>query len=185
MMNMKKILFTMLFAYITFATTAQFNGGIKIGLGLSNLTGDISENDMLFVKSVGFYSQFSLSDALTLQPELLLFSQGSLLEDGTNFRLDYIGLPVIFKYNLSEKFNIQAGPQIGFLLSTNPKDAKDGFTGTDFGLNFGAGGTWERFLIDLRYVLGLSNISDSSGELKTSLIQFSIGYQLFPRKSKN
>lgn len=167
------------------AASAQFSGGMKLGLGLSNLSGDISDNDMLFSPNLGFYGQYKLSDALTVQPELLLFGGGTLLSDGTNFKLQYIGIPVILKYNLGAMFNIQAGPQMSFLFATNPKAAKDGLKGTDLGLNLGLGVAFDDTSIDARYCLGLSNIADSAdGELKTSLIQLSLGYKLFPRKGK-
>jgi hypothetical protein len=164
------------------AASAQFQGGLKLGLGLSNLNGDISENGMLVAPNMGFFGKFSLSDAIDVQPELLLFGGGTLAQDGTNLKLQYLGVPVIMKYNVGEVINVQAGPQLSFLFDSNPPNAKDAFKNTDMGLNLGVGGTWEKVLIDVRYCIGLSNISDISGaDLKTSLIQISLGYQFFPR----
>ena len=80
--------------------------------------------------------------------------------------------------------NVQAGPQIGFLLDA--EGGTDGLKSSNFGINFGAayelaGG----FFVDARYNLGLSDISDIevdpifSGDvsLKTKGFQLGVGYR--------
>lgn len=59
--------------------------------------------------------------------------------------------PVIFKYYVAKKINVEAGPQIGLLTSANTTaklngfsashdtNVKDNFKSLDFGLNLGAG----------------------------------------------
>jgi hypothetical protein len=176
---MKKVLFTVFAVCIMFAASAQFKGGLKAGANLANLGGDVEGTDMLFGFHVGLYGQFGLSDALTLQPEVLYYGAGAKDED-TDLKLNYLAIPVMFKYGLGEQFNIQAGPQLGLLLSTDPSEIKDFLKGTDFGLNFGVGGTFGKFSADARYSLGLANINDDdSGDIKNNVIQISLGYQLF------
>jgi hypothetical protein len=176
---MKKIFFTMFAVCIVFAASAQFKGGIKAGANLANLSGDIEGDDMLFGFHVGMYGVFALSDALTLQPEVLYYGAGDK-EGDDDIKLSYLAIPVMFKYNLGETFNIQAGPQLGLLLSTDPSEFKDEMKGTDFGLNIGAGAGFGKFSADVRYSLGLSNIIDVEGfEVKNNVIQISLGYQLF------
>lgn len=170
---------------VVFAASAQFKGGLKAGLNLANGSGDNADAldaSMLTTFHVGVYGQFGLSDAITLQPEVLYYGAGSKVVDGEfDLKLSYIAVPVMFKYNLGETFNIQAGPQIGLLMSADldGTDIKDGLKGTDFGFNIGAGATFGKFSADARYSLGLSNIDDAGGDWKNNVIQISLGYQLF------
>ncbi len=177
---MKKVLLTVFAALIVFGASAQFKGGLKAGANLANVSGDgVDGNDMLFGFHVGVYGQFALSDALTLQPEVLYYGAGAKFGD-EDYKLSYLAVPVMFKYALGDMFNVQAGPQLGLLLSTDPSELKDGLKGTDFGLNLGLGATFSKFSVDARYSLGLSNISDvDGGDLKNNVIQISLGYQLF------
>jgi hypothetical protein len=89
---------------------------------------------------------------------------------GTNFNLDYINVPVLLQLMFDNGFRIQAGPQIGFLVRAKAEngsttiDVLDDFKSIDAGLSFGASyvHTPSNFGIDVRYNLGLSDISESS-----------------------
>lgn len=176
---MKKIVFTLFAVCIMFAASAQFKGGLKAGLNFANLSGDVSGNSTLTSFHFGVYGQKALSDALTLQPELLYYGAGTSF-DSDDVKINYLMIPIMFKYGLGDKFNIQAGPQIGFLMSTDPSDTKDILKGTDFGLNLGAGVSFGKLSVDARYSIGLANIADADGfELKNNVIQLSVGFQLF------
>lgn len=131
-----------------------------------------------------------MSDAISIQPEVLYNSVGAKVEDQEgegDFVMDYVSIPVMLLYNVNEKFNIQVGPQFGFLTKAEVKadggsaDVKDFFTGTDFGLNIGAGLNFGKLNAAARYSLGLSNVIDSDGDYtgKNNVIQISLGYKLF------
>ena len=90
------------------------------------------------------------------------------------------------KYYVAEGFSLEAGPQIGFLMSAKLKgdgedlDIKDESNSTDFGFNFGAGyDVTENINLGLRYSLGLSNINkeDGAGDAKNSNIAFAVAYK--------
>ena len=110
------------------------------------------------------------------------------------FNLSYINIPVMFKYYVAKKINVEAGPQIGFLTSaktvtkvdgisrTDEQDVKDYFESVDFGLNLGAGYDFtNKFSAGIRYSLGLSNIakteSGDDSKLMNSVFSFSLGYK--------
>jgi hypothetical protein len=60
-------------------------------------------------------------------------------------------------------FFVEAGPQIGFLLSAKSRgeDIGDLYKSSDFGLNLGLGYNFtEDLSIALRYTIGLSDIAD-------------------------
>jgi hypothetical protein len=82
--------------------------------------------------------------------------------------------------------NIQAGPQIGFLLSAKRKDdgededIKDLFKSTDFGFNLGLGADFGKLNASARYCIGLSNIADDEDvEIKNGVFQIALGLKLF------
>jgi hypothetical protein len=203
---MKKILFTLLVVCFAGATAfAQLSGGLKAGLNLANFGGDVENTDMRASFHFGGYVTFSLADKITLQPELLYNSVGAKYDfvesddffgdikwEGA-FKLNYLSLPVMFGYNISDNFSIQAGPQLGFILSAKDEgeasvdgftesyddDIKDGLKGTDFGFNFGIGLNFGKLNASARYSLGLSNVNDGTGDIKNNVIQLSIGYTLF------
>lgn len=104
--------------------------------------------------------------------------------------LSYISVPVMAKYYIIERLSIEAGPQIGFLVSAkrdydyteseDGEDIKDGYNTIDFGLNFGAGYKLDNGLnFSARYNLGLVNISKYAPDGYSTLnnvFQLSVGY---------
>lgn len=187
------------------AQKAKF--GIKGGMNISNWAGD---TDGMDVKSkigfnVGGFAEIKLSDKFAIQPELLYSAQGMKLDNipldiegsdysvDSTFKLVYINIPVMFKFYVAEKFNLEAGPQVGFLTSAKVKVTVDGFGSStesvkenfesvDFGLNFGAGYYFtEHFFANARYNLGLSNIAKTEGgentTINNSVFSLNVGYK--------
>ncbi|CAM2906394.1 porin family protein [Flavobacterium frigoris] len=202
---MKKITLTvaavLAFAFSN-AQTTKF--GIKGGLNVSNFSGDVEDNSALVGFNVGGFVEIKVSDKFAVQPELLFSTQGAkneFTEPGgykvdSKLTLGYINVPVMLKYYAAEKFSLEAGPQIGFLVSAKSKaditdggttvtvkeDSKDQFKSIDFGMNFGAGYDFtENLSAGLRYNLGLSNIADVEAgddfKLKNSVFSVSLGYK--------
>ena len=92
------------------------------------------------------------------------------------------------KFFVAKGFSLEAGPQIGFLMSAKVKadgesaDIKELYESIDFGLNFGAGyDVSENINIGLRYSLGLSNIlkveEGDDSKLNNSNIAIAVGYK--------
>jgi hypothetical protein len=183
---MKKVVLSLVVLLISASAFAQLSGGVKGGLNLANWGGDAEGTDMRPAFHVGGYVNFALSDAISLQPELLYNSVGFKEGDGS-LVADYISIPVMLLYNVNENFNIQAGPQLGLLMSAKAKedgnsvDFKDFFTGTDFGVNVGVGANFGKLNAAARYCIGLANIIEDSGDQKVTnnVIQLSLGYKLF------
>lgn len=204
---MKKTLFTLIIIGLAGVSAfAQLNGGLKAGLNIANFSGDDADGaDPIVGFHIGGYLVFDLTDAITLQPELLYNVAGAKYsESGTDpdlgsytlditQKLNYISVPIMFGYKLGDKFSIQVGPQISFLASakaefdlksdlldfSDSEDNKSEYKGTDFGLNFGLGANFGKFNASARYSLGLSEIPDAEANVKNNVIQFSIGYKLF------
>jgi hypothetical protein len=123
--------------------------------------------------NAGLLGHIHLAPQLALQPEIVYSAQGTkytALNQEHKINLGYVNVPVLFQYMFDNGFRLEAGPQVGFLISANDKvgsaklDVKDGYKTVDFGLGAGVGyvHTPSGFGVDARYNLGLSDISESS-----------------------
>jgi hypothetical protein len=97
-----------------------------------------------------------------VQPELLY----------TNIQdLEFIHLPIVFKYAIAKEFDLVAGPSLGFLFnkdnSTNPVNV-----GIDagFAINLDS-----HFILDAKYSFGLANLDENGGNNSTTLSGLFIG----------
>ncbi len=191
---MKRILFVMVVMAILGTTNVNaqdFKFGAKAGVNLAYLRGNGETTDMRTSIHLGLVAEYKFNEQFAVQPELLYSGQGAKEKDymGQDFdatlKLDYLNLPVIFKYYVSEGFSLQAGPQLGILLSSKVKASKgsltaeedvDGIKSIDFGFNLGLGFKVNKSLFfDARYNLGLSNIGEE-GDAKNGTFQISVGY---------
>lgn len=204
---MKKVLVIILLSVGTSAY-AQFNGGLKAGVNIANFGGDDADGfDPLVGFHIGGYATFDLSDKILVQPELLynaVGAQGS--EKGFDpdlgdysvelkQKVNYLSIPVMFMYKLSDNINLQAGPQIGFLVGAKAEydiksdlidmsgstENKEDYNGVDFGLNFGLGAEFGKLNFAARYSLGMANIADADADVKNNVVQISVGYKAFTK----
>ncbi|NBW27503.1 MAG: porin family protein [Flavobacteriaceae bacterium] len=179
---MKKILLTAVAVFaFSFANAQDTKYGVKGGLNMSNNSSEGSKSITSF--HLGVFAQFKMNDKFAIQPELLYSGQGASTDLGT-VNLNYLNIPVMAKYNVADAFSIEAGPQIGFLMSAKfgSLDFKDQCNSTDFGFNLGAGYDLnETMSLGLRYTMGLSNVekdvAGQSNNSKNSNIQLSFGYK--------
>lgn len=181
---MKLYLIAILAAFmITTTVTAQHsNIGIKGGLNLYNIANDNGNSGEAIVGyHIGLMSHFHLSEDFAFQPEIVFSTQGSEFNTPKAILdLNYVNVPFIFQYMFDNGFRLQAGPQIGFLLSAKTEvlnvdfDNEDDFESIDFGAVFGVGyvnpnSNWG---IDARYNLGLSDINVNNP------VSYNRGYQI-------
>lgn len=179
--------------------------GVRAGLNMSTLNGDMPagvDTKSLTGFHVGLFTEIPVAPRFSIQPEVIYSEQGTTFESsisGVNAEADiktqYVNVPILAKVYVAEGFNIQAGPQIGFLTGAEFQssgiddiDIKDDMKGTDFGLLLGAGYKLPMGLtIDARYNLGLSNTLDDNSETfedlgtdqnwRNGVFQVGLGYQ--------
>lgn len=199
---MKNCLCALLILSCAGIANAQVSGGIKGGVNLTNQKWEVSfmgESVSQKYNGTGFhvggYLQYSLSEAMSLQPELLYNSLNVDL-DGQEITLNYLSLPVMLGYGFdANRFILQGGLQVGMLLSTDPSEIKDeeAYKGVDLSFNLGAMVNFNKFNISVRYSLGLVNLTgdaldeeldaalgeDIDLDIKNNNLQFSVGYRLF------
>ncbi|TGD56782.1 porin family protein [Flavobacterium humi] len=182
---MKKVLLTAAALFLFgFANAQETKFGVKAGLNLANLTGDLDDTSMKASFHVGGFAEIKISDKFAVQPEVLYSVQGADVDGGT-YEFSYINVPIMAKFFPIPQLSLEAGPQVGFLTSAKGKpddgpdiDVKDFLKSTDFGINLGAGYNFtDHFSAGLRYNFGLSNISDEDGgDIKNSVLSLSVGY---------
>lgn len=173
---------------ICFANAQSFSIGARAGLNLAKQTisgsGVTASVDSRTSFILGGYATIMFNDKMGLQPELFYSGtgakQGSAVE-----KINYLTLPVFFRYNVTDNVHFLAGPQLGFLVSAKDDtgaDIKDQVNSTDFGIVPGIGVDFGPFNAGLRYSVGLSNIAkDATGgfTVKNNIFQIVAGYKLF------
>lgn len=179
---MKKLLLVTVIAVLglTNVNAQEIKFGIKGGLNLSQIKGlSIQGSDRITDYNFGFLVEIPISEKISFQPELLYSGQGS------STKLNYLNIPLMGKYYAAKGFSLEAGPQIGYLLSAkkNGTNLKSTFHKLDFGVNFGLGFKFNNGLnFGARYNLGLSDINktiNSSCKHKNEVFQLTIGYNFF------
>ncbi|MEM8939823.1 MAG: porin family protein [Bacteroidota bacterium] len=190
---MKKASFTFIFLFINFISFSQFNVelGLKGGLNVSYNNIDDFDTESITSYHAGVFGSLKLGK-IGIQPEILFSDQGAEVDFGplgeSDIELLYINVPIMGKYYLIEGVNLQFGPQLSFLLDSELDDTGIELetTDTDFGLAFGAG--WDApfgLKVDARFILGLTDINDSSDidfsqvDIQNRNFQLSVGYRLF------
>jgi len=208
---MKKMVFTAVAVLVFGLTNAQdvvkatsdVKFGAKGGINLANIVGDDAGDANMFVGfNAGFFVEIPVTDKLTIQPEILYSAQGSksegpLVIDGSLYdvkatmKLNYINIPVMFKYNVVEKFSLEAGPYVGFLTTAKMKvdvdgygsateDMKDLVKSTDFGIALGMNYDFSDVIFaNVRYQGGLTQIGDTGegDNIKNSVFQLGLGFR--------
>ncbi|UOK42494.1 MULTISPECIES: porin family protein [Flavobacterium] len=202
---MKKVILTVaaVFAFgFANAQDKEMRFGVKGGMNVSTLTGDAEDAKSLVGIHIGGFMEYKINDKFAIQPELLFSMQGAKTEytdfDGfetvnveEKYKLNYLNIPIMAKYYANEKLSIEAGPQIGFLLSAKDEvsaygetvevDFKDYVKSMDFGLNIGVGYDFtDNIFAGARYNFGLSDINDideSSDEIHNGVFSLSAGYK--------
>ncbi|MDR2269498.1 MAG: PorT family protein [Sphingobacterium sp.] len=141
---------------------------------------------------VGFQGGLGLNLAtgapgFSVQPELNFVNKGASYNIGSikeKINVNYLELPVLAKYAYGPIY-VNAGPSIGLRTGQDDKSklALGNLKKVDFGVQMGLGLALQaglgKFIIDGRYNLGLSNISEIKGQnIKNRGMQFSLGYAI-------
>ncbi len=198
MKNLFLLSLTFIALFIT-PLNAQMQIGPKAGLNIANFVGDDANFFGIDLESRtgftgGIFFMFQFSSLFAIQPEAYYTMKGAILSGENSditWSLDYIEVPVLLKLIIPvEGSNIRpsvfAGPSVGFNTTAKIKseseeqDIKEDVKSTDFGLVFGGGIGFmvgkNELGVDIRYILGLSSIDDSSEafDLKNTAISFNV-----------
>lgn len=188
MKTMTKSVLTIL-SFVAFTTTLNAQNkehsevGLKGGLNFSNFySEEVDDQNIRTSFHAGMYFKAALNQFLAIQPELLYSRKGSttqydnvLTGDGEiSNNLDYLELPVLGVFNLTDNINVHAGPYFAYLMSATLENESENrnfnfvedlneedFERLDYGIAAGVGFEFETLRFGLRYNYGLSDIGKS------------------------
>jgi len=158
----------------------QTTFGAKAGLNLSNLSiEDASDKNMVTGLHAGVFVNFPISEAFSVQPELLFSQKGTKWDPMENVEAkliqSYIDLPVNLVYNLAKDFDFQLGPYVGFLAGSKIDGTfeddldKDYFNSLDFGLQGGLRFFLSPVYLGFTYKYGLTQVA-KEGKIAETLL---------------
>lgn len=182
---MKKVVILFLAVLSSTVTFAQgLDLGVKAGVNFANIT-DASglSNRTGFV--AGVFIGGKLNDNLGIQADLLYSQQGAEFNAG-NFDLNYVNVPIVLKYFLTESLHLHAGPQFGVLIDDKAQtvigETINDIATNDFDISGVIGAGFDLPLgirVDGRYNFGLTDIPDDNSfasKGKNSVVTLSLGY---------
>ena len=156
--------------------------GVKGGLNFSKLNIPDIQTSGKTGYHFGAYSLFKFGN-LGLQPEIIFSQQGSKVDLG-DWDTKYLNIPIMLKLYLGGGFNLQAGPQFGFLnkAELDGNSIEEDLKTADVSVGLGVG--WDTPIglkLDARYNLGLTDNSDDPAyeTIKSQVFQLSLGFGIF------
>ena len=208
---MKKLFFiaATIMLSVTATQAQEVRLGAKGGVNFATIGGDNTEDlESLTGFHLGALVEIPVTERFAIQPEVLYSAQGSKIENKildvtatAKSKLDYINLPVMAKYYVVDGLALEAGPQVGFLVSAESEldldgidptiaqaiedefgsgDISDSVNSIDLGLAVGASYRLPMgVFFGARYTLGLSDINDINGydgKNQNNVFQLSAGY---------
>lgn len=178
---------------ISFSQSSSDNSGLKFGIkggvNFSNLyTDNVEDNNVLTGFNAGIFTKLAITESLAIQPELLYTTKGAELKynnafvNGTStFRLNYLELPVLLVINLTDNFNLHAGPYFSYLLDGKVTNDSQGtlfdienniknedYNKFDTGLSVGVGFDTDQLGFGVRYNYGLQKVGKERNFLGTN-----------------
>ena len=186
---MKKGLIFVLFALVSVVSYSQVSWNAKVGMNMSNITGDADTNMKVGCK-VGFGAEYAFSETWSVQPSLMLTSKGYKV-DGLKCNPMYLELPVLaaarFAVTDNQNVVVKAGPYFAVGVAGKYKldgvDKKEdvfgdnGWKRFDAGLGVGVAYEIDRIFIDLTGEFGLTKIASGDGAPKNMNFSIGLGYK--------
>lgn len=181
---MKKLLVLAICLVASINAEAQIvKFGIKGGANFAKLYGS---GDLKYEMVASFHAGVALEikalPTFAIQPEVLYSSQGAKVEGSNDIKLDYVSVPVMFKfYVIPRILSLDVGPQFSFLVSDNLDNTifstnDDERKSFDFAAAGGLGvNITKKFTFQARYVAGLTETMEGSGS-KNNIFQASVIY---------
>lgn len=168
-----------------------FRIGGKIGANLNKVEGQSFNDGFNFSYHAGFFAEIDFTKRLGIQPEVFwnqTSSKHATTIDAiyqtipTDFKLNYLSIPVLLRYNIGNMLTLNAGPQFSILMNKNENLLNNGaaaFKSGDLAMVLGAQINLKPLRVYGRYNIGLNNINDYSDQQKwtSQQIQLGVGFK--------
>ena len=159
-------------------TAQNFNFGLKFGYNISEykVKSPLSsgyEKEIFNGLVLGFQSEIGISKNFSLAPQLLLTSVLTKNEVSSELH-HFVLLPIIGKYNISNKFAFLFGPQLNYTISKPNKSINK----LNYALNIGLSYDFtDRISLQTNYAVGLnSTVKIKDYIAKYNHLTFTLGY---------
>ncbi len=169
--------------------------GVKAAMNIASAT-VITDSKPRVAVAMGLWASNRWDYRWGTQVELLYSMQGVKwpfpgLTAGKDYvtRLDYLNVPILAQYYLTDKWRLELGPQLGFLVHSCIRQEIDGYVkeyksgANKFDISVAGGVTWimdRHFSFTGRYTFGLNYIGTSrvfpGNESKNTVIQLGVNY---------
>ena len=183
----------------------QFTFGPKIGVDYTHFWGKNAYHGGQLNYQAGLFMEYRFTSRFSIAPEVVFAAQGGKYEvkdynDGDGYfdakfteNVNYINIPVMFKYYVTPALSIDLGPQLGinvyskYTVESKDKnlninetlDQKDDTKTIDVGVGLGLTyNITNDVFVQGRYTLGLTDVFDKSWDTgKNGNAQIAIGYR--------
>lgn len=176
------------------AHSQSFHLGIKGGANINKLSGQAFDEQFGLSYHLGGFAEIGLGKKFSIQPEVV-FNQMSqdtssnfsdiyknvLNSNSSKAKLNYLSIPLLLNFKVSNMLALQAGPQFAIIKDKNSsmlKNGQDAFKNGDFSLLGGVQLKLASFRIYGRYALGLTNLNDIDNKDKWKSQSFQVGVGL-------
>lgn len=153
-----------------------------IGLNYAKITMDKQKFAPFF--EVGANAEYGMTEKLGISAGVFYSLQGSKddFTGGKKTKTSYINVPILANYYVWNGLAVKTGIQPGYLLSAkyDGTDVKDNAKKFDLGIPVGASYEFQNFVVDLRYVIGLTKTSKENAYQKAGknqVFQLTCGYK--------
>lgn len=160
--------------------------GVKAGMNISSLS-NADDTKALVGFNAGIFMNAPLAANFSIQPEVLYNTKGAKADGmDLSLNLDYISVPVMFQYNATPQFYLEAGPEFSFVVSSKAKsggvsaDVDNLVEKFDIGVGLGAGYYFTPNIgLTARYVAGFSDVIKNNPEdaVKNNVFQIGLAYK--------
>jgi hypothetical protein len=191
----KLILSTLAIIVIAVSANAQsFALGIKAGALGTKIDGQDFKSGYNLSYQGGAFAEFDLLHKIGIQPELLFSQTSSTYTVGTpgfpsvnqDFKLNYLSIPVLLRYNFLKLLTLNLGPQYGILLNKNANGQSNiqaAFKSGDVSGVVGLQLHLSSLRVYGRYVFGLNNLNNlnsatNTGSWKNQQLELGVGLKV-------
>lgn len=180
---MKKVLFAaiamMFVAFESFAQTEQGTFSVQptAGLTIAKTNGSGAKAKAGFIGGAEF--AYQVSNVVGISAGAMFSMEGAKTDNDGKWKANYFNIPILANVYVWDALAVKAGIQPGFNLSSKMDgvDFKDATKSTNFSIPVGVSYEFGQFVVDARYNIGVSELSDL-GDAKGRVFQVTVGYRI-------
>jgi hypothetical protein len=171
-----------------------FRLGVKLGTNLNKIEGQSFKDGFDLSYHVGGFAEIDFNKKWGIQPEVLwnqtsgrrssfntLYASVANPNGAEKFKLDYLSIPLLLRYNVGNILSLNAGPQFSILLDEDKtllQSGQSAFKNGDLAMVLGGQLNFKFLRIYGRYNIGLQNINDIDNKDKWTNEQIQLGLGL-------